>query len=129
MCDMVFLMLIFFLTTSSVTHLSRAALELPHQAGEAGAREAASPGLVVNMDVEGQLIVDGQPISFAGFMVKVDEEIAKHDGNPAAIDMLIRADRRTSLVHVNALAEALLNTGVRGWRLGTEVPPGGTPAP
>ncbi len=125
MCDMVFLMLIFFLTTSSLTQLSRAQLELPQEPGEAGAMHAERPALVVNMDAAGGLIVDGEAISFVELMGKVDEEIVKNDGNAAAIDMLIRADRRTSLVHVNALAESLLGAGVRGWRLATEIPPGG----
>lgn len=129
MCDMVFLLIIFFLTTSSMTQLSRAQLELPRQLGEDAPGSAAArqkPGLVVNLNARGEFIVDGLPTTRADLLAKLDAEIAKHGGDAMKIDVLIRADRRAPLSHLNTLADEMLTRGVRGWRLATEVP-GGAP--
>lgn len=130
MCDMVFLLIIFFLTTSSMTQLSRAQLELPRQIGEdqPGTSSAQQrPGLVVNLNARGEYIVDGLPISRIELLAKLDGEIAKNNGDAMTLDVLVRADRRAPLSHLNALADDLLERGVRGWRLATESP-GGAPA-
>lgn len=123
MVDVVFLLIIFFLTTSSLVELTRERMELPEQPGEEA--ESETPGLVVNINRVGDLIVEREVVSLDQLMSMVAAEIRKEGGNPARVDLLVRADRDASLEVVNDVAERLAGLGLRSWRLGTHVPLGG----
>lgn len=121
MIDVVFLLIIFFLTTSSLIELTRAPVELPEEAGQT-VTEEKQPGIVVNVMSSGELIVENQSMTRSEFLRKVDAEIARLGGEGERLDLLLRADRNASLLHVNALAEALMERNIRSWRLATEMP-------
>lgn len=119
--DVVFLLIIFFLTTSSLVELTKANIELARARGEVGATTDQT-ALVINVDEEGRYIVENERIGFDALMSKVDAEVRK-SGGPHQVELLIRADRRASLRSVNRLAEGLIAMDVTKWRLATEVPP------
>lgn len=121
MIDVVFLLIIFFLTTSSLIELTRAPVELPEEPGREVAEEQRA-GVVVNVMSTGELVVESQSLTRDEFLRRVDGEIARLGGDASRLDLLLRADRSASLVHVNELAEALMEREVRSWRLATEVP-------
>lgn len=121
MIDVVFLLIIFFLTTSSLIELTRAPVELPEERGRDVVEEQRA-GIVVNVMRSGELVVESESLTRAEFLRKVDAEIARLGGNASRLDLLLRADRSASLVHVNELAEALMERDIRSWRLATEVP-------
>ena len=119
--DVVFLLIIFFLTTSSLVELSKANIELSKARGEDGATSETT-GLVINIDEDGRYIVESETIGFTDLMRKVDAEVRK-SGGPEMVELVIRADRRASLRSVNRLAEGLVDMDVTKWRLATERPP------
>ncbi len=121
MVDVVFLLIIFFLTTTSLIEKTKIPLDL---AREAGGEEVPTelPSLVINITEIGELIVDGRMLDEAEVLDVVDRAVAAADGDASRLDLLIRADRSASLVHVNRLALALRTRGVRGWRLATQSP-------
>jgi biopolymer transport protein ExbD len=119
--DVVFLLIIFFLTTSSLVELSKANIELTKAPGEQDA-SAESTGLVINIDEHNQYIVESETIGFPDLMRKVEAEVRK-SGGPEMVELVIRADRRASLSSVNRLAEGLIDMEVTKWRLATERPP------
>ncbi len=121
--DVVFLLIIFFLTTSSLVDAARAPIDLPQEEGEAELG-SISPGLIVNIDPDGRFIVDGDAVAFSRVLEMLLAEIDSA-GDPAAVDLLVRADKDAPLVHLNSLARALVQQGVTKWRLGTETPAGG----
>ena len=121
MIDVVFLLIIFFLTTSSLIELTRAPVDLPEEQGQQST-EPQRAGIVVNVMRSGELVVESQSLTRAQFLSRVDAEIARRNGDAARLDLLIRADRSTSLLHINELAEQLMARDVRSWRLATRVP-------
>jgi biopolymer transport protein ExbD len=125
--DVVFLLIIFFLTTSSLVELSKANIELAKAAGEKDA-STESNGLVINIDEDGRYIVESETIGFADLMRKVEAEVGK-SGGPEMVELVIRADRRAMLASVNRLAEGLVDMEVTKWRLATERPPEAPGAP
>ena len=123
MVDVVFLLIIFFVTTSSFVRMTRADVELTQSPGEEGP-DSSTPGLVVNIEQDGTYIVDGDDIRFDRLMEMIRVEIQKVGGDAHSLDVVVRADRLASLRHVNRLAQGMIDQGVRSWRLATQVPPG-----
>lgn len=120
MIDVVFLLIIFFLTTSSLIQMTRIPLDLPEETGES-VEEQDSSGLVVNIESDGRIVVDQAEVSIDRLVEMIRLEI-EESGGLDGVDVLLRADQSASLLHVNAVAEALIDLGVRSWRLATRTP-------
>jgi len=122
MIDVVFLLIVFFMTTAQFANMSKERLELPVQEGEsAGAPE---PAIVVNLRADGQLVVSGETITLERLLRRVAADIAKA-GSAEELDLLVRADKGASAAILNDLADGLAQRGVASWRLATERPAGG----
>ena len=119
MVDVVFLLIIFFMTTAQFARLTRAELDLPREPGEEGVVEHEG-ALVVNVLRTGEIIVDARVVSLATLLSMVSSEIA--DGRAAEIEVLVRADLAAPSAVINAIAEGLTERGVMSWRLATETP-------
>jgi biopolymer transport protein ExbD len=124
MIDVVFLLIVFFMTTAQFASMSKERLELPEQQGEAAS--APDAGTVVNLRASGALVVSGDALTLEAFLRRVAADIARA-GSPEELDLLIRADRGASAARLNDLAEGLAARGVTRWRLATERPAGGAP--
>ncbi|HBS28155.1 MAG TPA: hypothetical protein DEB06_01600 [Phycisphaerales bacterium] len=123
MVDMVFLLIIFFLTTSSFIEKTKADVELPREKGES-VQEVARGAVIVNISRNGTYIVSGEYLSLDGIASRVQREAAA--GRAVTdLDIVVRADRLAPLTHLNALARRLSDLGVVRWRLSTVVPPEG----
>lgn len=120
--DVVFLLIVFFLTTTSLAEMSRARLDLPEEAGEEQI-ESETPGLIVNINARGDYLVENEAITLERALGMVRAEVEKA-GGPENVDVLVRADRAAPLVHLNELARRLVDMGLTSWRLGTQVPQG-----
>ena len=122
MIDVVFLLIIFFMTTAQFARLTRADVELPLERGE----QRASPdeaGLVININRDGGIVVSNRTIDLRELQSIVRSEVARHPGRPPAqMKLLIRADRTAPARHLNRVAEVLDSLGVGAVRLATEVP-------
>jgi biopolymer transport protein ExbD len=122
MIDVVFLLIIFFMTTAQFAQLTRAEVELPLERGEQQTL-AEQAGIVVNITREGQLIVSGRAVSLAKLEAIVRSEIAREPDRPAQqLKLLIRADRDAPAARLNRVVEVLRPLGVGAARLATEVP-------
>lgn len=116
--DVVFLLIVFFLTTSSLAEVTRVRLDLPVQAGEGAGRGGAAT-VVVNIASDGVYIVDRRARSLEGVLAMVRAESATTEG---PLDVVVRADRGAPGSALNALATGLADAGIERWRLATEVP-------
>lgn len=125
MIDVVFLLIVFFMTTAQFATMSKERLELPKQEGESEA-VAVEPGIVVNLRAGGDIVVAGAEISLEAVLRRVAAEIARA-GSAEDFDLLIRADRGASAADLNDIAEGLSDRGVTRWRLATERPRSATP--
>ncbi|MDA1007928.1 MAG: biopolymer transporter ExbD [Planctomycetota bacterium] len=114
MVDVVFLLLIFFLTTTQMAQAARTRVELPHEAGEKSEQRSMS-ALVVNVDETGGFIVLEDAVSPAE-LTNMAEEAAIM--SPTAIP-IVRADLRAPSERLNQVANILRKAGFSGLRLAT----------
>ncbi|MFU8828529.1 MAG: ExbD/TolR family protein [Phycisphaerales bacterium] len=120
MIDVVFLLIIFFLTTSSLIQMTRIPLDLPEEAGETQ-DVTDSPALVINIEADGTIVVDNVTVDLDRLLRMIGSEI-EAAANGTDLEVLLRADQSASLSHVNQIAEGMIGLGVRSWRLATRVP-------
>ena len=127
MVDLVFLLIIFFLTTSTFIEKNKAKVTLPLEPGESF-QEIRRSSLIVNISQNGSMIVSGEFQSLDQVVQRVQKEIAQLGGDPARIDLVVRADRAAPVTALNDLARSLIALDVRAWKLATEAPMGRGPA-
>ena len=119
--DVVFLLIIFFLTTSTLVRQKVAEVDLPEQAGNDQA-ELEDRGLVINIERQGGFLVDGEAASLSRVLVMIQAESRRNDGDAERLEVLVRADENAPASSLNALAAGLVDMGVRSWRLATSAP-------
>lgn len=124
MIDVVFLLIIFFMVTAQFAKLTKAEINLPQEQGEMD-RVTFSSSVVINITASGEFIIDGDVFSMDRAVAMVRVELNRAGGDASEVDLLIRADLATPASVVNALAERLVEAGVRSWRLGTAPGAGG----
>jgi biopolymer transport protein ExbD len=122
MVDVVFLLIIFFLTTAQFALLTRAAVSLPQERGEQE-EQGEEAGLVINLTREGRLIVAARTMTLPELEPLVRDEIRRApDATAATARVLVRADRDCDTAHLNRLVRHLQEMGVGSARVATEVP-------
>jgi biopolymer transport protein ExbD len=119
--DVVFLLIIFFLTTSTLVQATVAEVDLPEQVGNRDA-ETRERGLVINIDARGGFIVDGAPSELNRVLAMIEAESRRTEDVDESLRVLVRADGNAPMTSLNALAEGLVDLGVRSWRLATRAP-------
>ena len=119
MIDVVFLLLIFFMTVSQVSNVNREQLELPKLEGTKDQQEGP---LVVNVDASGQIIVEGQPLSAPQLAVWMDREIARRGEEPSAIKVTVRGAAAGDARAVNEVVRTLNRLGVLQIRMAVQKP-------
>ena len=124
MIDVTLQLIIFFLYTSQFTQAIRSPVDLPEQAGDT-AVESRPGAVVVDMRADGSIVVDNNPLSLDQFVAQVTREAERSRKDGEELEVLIRADRHATGAHLNRIADALANAGVRSWRIGTLTPRGG----
>ncbi len=122
MIDVVFLLIIFFMTTAQVARLTHTEIDLPQEKGEQQATPDES-GLVINITSRGEIVVAGRTVGFTELEGIVRGELRKQPQRPAQeLKLLLRADRTATAAHLNRVVNLLESLGVGAARLATEVP-------
>ncbi len=124
MIDVVFLLIIFFMTTAQFARMTRADIDLPQEAGEE-LDSQMSAGIIVNIAEDGSIIVEQQVIDLNRLVRKVAAEVALAGDDASNVELTVRADRNLSAGVLNDIARGLAEAGLRGVRLATEPPRGG----
>lgn len=113
--DIVFQLLIFFLTTTQLASQARMELELPRERGLQSGR-GEEPALIVNLRHDGAILVLDEEVS----LEQVAELAARARESGSALDRaaprrpVIRADRGAPAASLNALLVAMRDAGVEG---------------
>ena len=121
MIDIVFLLLIFFLTTMQLARESRAEVELPVEMGEKDA--AVQPaGLILNVLADGSIVEGERVISIAELDLIAMAAGGANEAGGTLNRPLIRADRNAPAGRLNQVMNSLRRAGLAGVRLATTPP-------
>ncbi len=121
MIDVVFLLIIFFMTTAQFARLTRAEVDLPVEKGEQQ-KAPEEAGLVINITREGELVVSGRLLDLALLREVVREEVRRSGQPPQQLKLLIRMDQNAAAGRLNQVVTMLTDQGVGSLRLATQVP-------
>ena len=119
MIDIVFLLLIFFMTVSQVSELNRERLELPRQAG---ALDQQPSMLTININQASEILVGGTVYPLSDLIALVADELARLGDDPSRLTVVLRADRRVPSEMVNRTVQALARLDIRKVRIPVQVP-------
>ena len=122
MVDVVFLLIVFFLTTAQFARMTRADVDLPVEQGE-GSTKAEEPGIVINIVADGSIVIDDESMTLEGLKRIVQDEITmQYQGQPTKMKLMLRADRNLPARRINEVIGMLQEMGVGIGRFATEVP-------
>ena len=119
MIDIVFLLIIFFMTVTQVSKLNNEKLELPQLKGTEDQKPSV---LTINVTEPGDLIVSGRKYSIGELVSLVNRELRRVGDDPNLLGIVIRADQRGVSAGVNSVVAALNNLQIKRVRIAVEVP-------
>ncbi len=119
MIDIVFLLIIFFMTVSQVTEINREQLELPQQAGATDQKPAV---LTINITQDGEILVGGGVYQVSELVALAADELARLGDSPSQLTIVLRADRRGASAMVNRVVTALSRLDIRKLQISVQVP-------
>ncbi|GIW57036.1 MAG: biopolymer transporter ExbD/TolR [Nitrospiraceae bacterium] len=119
MIDVVFLLLIFFMTVSQVSKLQREPIQLPQVER---AEEQQSAELTINVRQDGTILLAGEPVLSEELARELSRLKNRAGGDPSRLRVLIRADERSASRTVNELVTGLSSLGIQAVRIAVEVP-------
>ncbi len=111
MIDIVFLLIIFFMTVSQITRVTDLPLPLPRVVeGDVKSKTAT---ITVNLNQKGEIIVGGNQLTLDKAMIAFRSQLNKVAGDPDRIRVQIRCDRNCECRHVSELLESLADLGFK----------------
>jgi biopolymer transport protein ExbD len=119
MIDVVFNLLIFFMTVSQASEVNRERLELPKLKGS---QDQTRTTLTINVNRQEEVIVSGNRITLGQLLALVSQELARVGDDPSRLTIVLRADERAACRTVNQIVTALVKLQVTRVRIAVEVP-------
>jgi len=119
MIDVVFLLMIYFMTTLNASSISKEPIDLPPLKGT---QEQTETGLTINVSDSGAIYVVGQEVTLGELIPLVSEEIAKTNNDPSQVRVVVRADRRGTSQRVNEIVTALVKLEITRINIGVKEP-------
>jgi biopolymer transport protein ExbD len=118
MIDVVLLLIIFFMLTAQFANTLKTPMDLPQEKG-AGQAELSQAAVVIDLTKTGELRLAAEPISLEAFLQIIAANLKRSKAGSQQFDLTVRVDRACPAVHLNSLAGALTQLGVRNWKLAT----------
>ena len=119
MIDIVFLLLIFFMTVTQASRIKEEQLELPQQEGS---RDKETSSLTINIRQDGQLVMLGRVLQLDRLLTLVNEELARVDNDPRRINIELRVDQRGESRAANQVAKSLEQLNIKRGSFAVQVP-------
>jgi biopolymer transport protein ExbD len=119
MIDIVFLLLIFFMTVTQASRIKEEQLELPQQEGS---RDKETSSLTINIRQDGQLVMLGRVLQLDRLLTLVNEELARVDNDPRRINIELRVDQRGESRAANQVAKSLEQLNIKRVSFAVQVP-------
>ena len=109
MIDIVFLLIIFFMTVSQITRVVEHPIALPNVSD--GTVDSNPTTVTINLDAEGQIIIAGRPTELDEVVDRLRVHLDQVGRNVAAIKIELRIHRRCPSNSVNRLIQRLTQLG------------------
>jgi biopolymer transport protein ExbD len=119
MIDIVFLLIIFFMTVTQVSEANKERLKLPKLEGSQDQKRTT---LTINVSQDGELRVFRRRVTIAGIVAMVTDELNRLNGETSRLAVVVRADERGTSQMVNEVVTALAKLGINQVRIAVEVP-------
>ncbi len=120
MIDVVLLLIIFFSMTSQFSDTQNAPMDLPQERGQAFAPDEAAMSIVLDLDQEGIVRVQGAPYSREELAVLLANQTkTRATGMQPPLEVVVRADRRCMTLHLERLAQTIADAGILQWKIAT----------
>ena len=111
MIDIVFLLIIFFMTVSQITRVTDHPMALPRVTEGDQAPKTAT--VTINLNESGEIIIAGNRLSLADTLSAMRSQLKKFDNDPSRIIVQMRSDRNCECRHVDELLLGLEDLGFR----------------
>lgn len=109
MIDIVFLLIIFFMTVSQITPTIDVPMPLPRVID--GGAKAVTASITINLDREGSIVINSQQLSMNKALASIQSKLLASGDDPNRIKIQIRCDRNCESRHVSELLENLATMG------------------
>ena len=109
MIDIVFLLIIFFMTVSQITRTIDYPVDLPRVPFGGAKSEPAT--ITINLNKEGTIIVGGKSTSLENCLAAIRKQLKSLNNDPDQIKIHLRCDRHCKSRFVNRLTEKLSELG------------------
>lgn len=119
MIDIVFLLIIFFITVSQMSEARDEPVELPEISG---AEEQTPTSITINIDEDGVIIVSKTKYTVLELMNLVADELAAKGNQASLLKIVIRQDRRGTCETINQVMTQLKDFGINEVRIGVREP-------
>ena len=118
MIDIVFLLIIFFMTVSQITQ----SLDEPVNLADVGpnGRPLETVSITINLNATGRKIIAGQNFTMDELTKATKKELARVGTRPDQLKVLIRCDRNCPGQHINELTQELGKLGISRVRLSVQ---------
>jgi biopolymer transport protein ExbD len=121
MIDIVFLLIIFFMTVTQVSKINKEQLPLPQQKGAEDQQEA---NITVNVNRDGQVIVSGNQYSVPQLVFMIDEEFRRVDRDARRMTIVLRVHQKAASKTANEIVGSLGRLGITKVTIAVQVPEG-----
>ena len=109
MIDIVFLLIIFFMTVSQITRTVDIPLDLPIVAQ--GSNPSKPSSITINLNSKGEIIVASKRMSVPNVIAAIKKKLEQKNNDPNQIKIQLRCDRNCESRYVNRLIEKLSALG------------------
>lgn len=111
MIDIVFLLIIFFMTVSQITRVVDQPIPLPIVAQ--GAANGNPATVTINIIENGDIVVAGNKYTLGRTIQILKTKISQSQGDTNKVKIEIRCDKRCSTDHINRIIEKLAGIGFK----------------
>ena len=111
MIDIVFLLIIFFLTVSQFTRVVEHPISLAQVAR--GTVESIPTTVTINLDHDGKIIFSGEQYTLQRTFQSLQDLLASNGNDPSQVKIEMRCDRRCPSDRVNQVVQRLADLGFR----------------
>lgn len=118
--DVVFLLIVFFLTVSHIAQVRVEALSLPEAQQGDKADEVSDARVIINVTEEAHIVISGQKHSTEYISQLLDREIQQL--GQGAVSVLIRADRKVAWKIISEILQVCSQKGIMNVSVGVIEP-------